>query len=82
MNKLTELRARAQTLFFPPQRQRDEGAGIVEYAAILILVAAIAVALFAIGLPDSISNGIRGAVDSVLLGPGDAGAPDTGPTDD
>lgn len=60
MNKLTELRARAQTLFFPPQRQRDEGAGIVEYAAILVLIAAIAVGVFALGIPDQ----IRGSIDS------------------
>lgn len=60
MNKLTELRRRAQSLFFPSQKQRDEGAGIVEYAAILILVAAVAVGVFALGIPDQ----IRGSIDS------------------
>lgn len=75
MNKLTELRARAQTLFFPPQRQRDEGAGIVEYAAILILVAAIAAAVFALGLPSTISDAIGSTVVEVLQS--DDGATDT-----
>ena len=80
MNKLTELRARAQTLFFPPQGQRDEGAGIVEYAAIIILVAAIAVAIFQLGLVEDISGSIGSSVDSILGGPG--GAVDPGNTED
>ena len=76
MNKLTELRARAQTLFFPPQRQRDEGAGIVEYAAIIILVAAIAVAIFQLGLVENISGAIGSAVSDILGGPSSPSAPD------
>lgn len=69
MNKLTELRRRAQSLCFPSQKQRDEGAGIVEYAAIIILVAAIAVAIFQLGLVDNISGAIGSAVSDILSGP-------------
>lgn len=73
MNKLTKLRRRAQSLFFPPQKQRDAGAGIVEYAAIIILVAAIAVAIFQLGLVEDISGSIGSSVDSILDGPGSIG---------
>ena len=69
MNKFTKLRRRAQSLFFPPQKQRDAGAGIVEYAAIIILVAAIAVAIFQLGLVDNISGAIGSAVSDILSGP-------------
>ena len=70
MNKLTELRRRAQSLFFPSQKQRDEGAGIVEYAAILILVAAVAVGVFGLGIHTLIIDAIDVAVDDILSGPG------------
>lgn len=50
-------------------RDRDEGAGIVEYAAILILVAAVAVAVFNLGLVERISQAISSAVSSALSGP-------------
>jgi Flp pilus assembly pilin Flp len=56
------------TYLAPPSERQDEGAGIVEYAAILILVAAIAVAVFALGLPQSISDGIGMSVTSILQG--------------
>ncbi len=69
MNKLTELRRRAQSLFFPSQKQRDEGAGIVEYAAILILVAAVAVALFALDIPSQVGGAIATSVSDILSGP-------------
>lgn len=72
MNKLTKLRRRAQSLFFPPQKQRDAGAGIVEYAAILILVAAVAAAIFALGLPSTISDAIGSTVVEVLQSDSDS----------
>ena len=82
MNKLTKLRRRAQSLFFPSQKQRDEGAGIVEYAAILILVAAVAAAVFALGLPSTISDAIGSTVVEVLQSDSDsADTPDADTAD-
>lgn len=78
MNSLTKLWVTLSTFLVPtPRREGDKGAGIVEYAAILILVAAVAFAVYQLGLAESISNGIRGAVDRVLRGPttGDGEAP-------
>lgn len=57
------------TFLAPPSKKDDRGAGIVEYAAILILVAAIAVAIFSLGLPDIIRGAIGSAVSDVIDGP-------------
>ncbi|MFI6575066.1 hypothetical protein ACIBFB_04640 [Nocardiopsis sp. NPDC050513] len=48
---------------------------MVEYAAIIILVAAIAFAVYQLGLAESISGGIRGAIDGVLRGPSEVVSP-------
>ncbi|WP_433698109.1 hypothetical protein [Nocardiopsis sp. CA-288880] len=53
----------------PPSERQDEGAGIIEYAAIVILVAAIAMAVFALGVPSLISDAISTAIDDALSGP-------------
>lgn len=71
MNNLTELWVALRAFLVPTTKKEDQGAGIVEYAAILILVAAVAFAVYQLGLAESISNGIRGAVDQVLRGPSD-----------
>ncbi|GAB3700377.1 hypothetical protein [Nocardiopsis oceani] len=55
--------------FLLPRSKNDKGAGIVEYAAILILVAAIAVAVFNLGLVERISQSIGNAVSEVTDGP-------------
>ncbi len=69
MNSLTRLWVSLSAFLVPASKKEDRGAGIVEYAAILILVAAVAFAVYQLGLAESISNGIRGAVDRVLRGP-------------
>lgn len=68
MNNLTELWVALRAFLVPTTKKKDQGAGIVEYAAILILVAAVAVAVFALGLPDSISDAIGMSVTEVLQG--------------
>ena len=75
MSKLRELWLRAQTCLVPPRRKSDQGASIIEYAAVIILVAAIAAAIFAIGIPEQ----IRGAVNSSIteiLNSGDSDGPE------
>ncbi|WP_077689212.1 MULTISPECIES: hypothetical protein [Nocardiopsis] len=69
MNSLTKLWVTLSAFVVPTSEKDDRGAGIVEYAAILILVAAVAFAVYQLGLAESISSGIRGAVDGVLRGP-------------
>lgn len=46
----------------------DRGAGFVEYAGLLLLIAAIVGAVMALGLDEDIANAIQGAVSSVLDG--------------
>lgn len=46
----------------------DEGAGFVEYAGLLILIAAIVTAVMGLGLDDTISNAIQEAVAEVTGG--------------
>ncbi|MFD6949251.1 hypothetical protein A6A08_05315 [Nocardiopsis sp. TSRI0078] len=69
MNSLTRLWVTLSTFLVPSSEEEDKGAGIVEYAAVILLVAAIAFAVYQLGLAESISNSIRGAVDRVLRGP-------------
>ncbi|MEU1902263.1 hypothetical protein ABZ512_28155 [Nocardiopsis dassonvillei] len=69
MNSLTKLWVTLSTFLAPTSKEKDKGAGIVEYAAVILLVAAIAIAVYSLNLDQSIGNGIRGAVDQVLRGP-------------
>ncbi|WP_082376010.1 hypothetical protein [Nocardiopsis sp. NRRL B-16309] len=69
MKSLTRLWVTLSTYASPPSRKSDTGAGIVEYAAIVILVAAIAVAIYQLGLVENISGSIGTAVSNVLNGP-------------
>ena len=66
MNKLW---ANLSALVLPPSKKNDDGAGIVEYAAILILVAAVAVGIFALGIPENITGAIGTAISDILSGP-------------
>lgn len=68
MSSLQKFQATLYSLLLP-KKKTDRGAGIVEYAAILILVAAIAVAIFNLGLVEQIRGAIGGAVDDVVEGP-------------
>lgn len=47
-------------------RYDDRGAGFVEYAGLLILIAAIVVAVMALDLQTQIANAIQNAVNNVL----------------
>ena len=69
MNSLNRVWVMLSTWLVPPSKRDDKGAGIVEYAAILILVAAIAVAVFALGIPDQIRGAIDSAITRTLTGP-------------
>lgn len=66
MSKLRELWLRAQTCLVPPRRKSDQGASIIEYAAVIILVAAVAAAVFAIGIPDQIRGAVEGSITEIL----------------
>lgn len=68
MSKLRELWLRAQTCLVPPRRKSDQGASIIEYAAVIILVAAVAAAIFAIGIPDQIRSAVDSSVTEILRG--------------
>ncbi|MDI3408083.1 hypothetical protein [Streptomyces cavernicola] len=46
-------------------RTSDAGAGFVEYAGLLILIAAIVTAVMGLGLDDTISTAISDAVDEI-----------------
>ncbi|WP_327353752.1 hypothetical protein [Streptomyces sp. NBC_01304] len=48
--------------------QKDEGAGFVEYAGLLILIAAIVTAVMGLGLDDTISTAIEEAVTEITGG--------------
>ncbi|RKS10318.1 hypothetical protein DFP74_6081 [Nocardiopsis sp. Huas11] len=69
MKSLTHLWTTLSTYMTPQSKKNDTGAGMIEYAAIVILVAAIAVAIYQLGLVENISGGIRSSVDDVLEGP-------------
>lgn len=49
-------------------RESDAGAGAIEYAGIVIIVAGIILAIRGLGLDNAISAGIANAVNSVLGG--------------
>ncbi|MDG4858500.1 hypothetical protein P8605_10105 [Streptomyces sp. T-3] len=48
--------------------QKDEGAGFVEYAGLLILIAAIVTAVMGLGLDETISTAIGDAVEEITGG--------------
>ncbi|WP_116244283.1 hypothetical protein [Nocardiopsis sp. FIRDI 009] len=75
MSSLTKLWVFLSAHDAPSPRRGDRGAGMVEYAAIIILVAAIATAIFQLGLVENITGAIGSAVDNVLNGPQQPGAP-------
>ncbi|WP_026122386.1 hypothetical protein [Nocardiopsis halotolerans] len=66
MNSLTRLWVTLSTFLVPASKKEDKGAGIVEYAAILILVAAVAVAIFSLNVPTLISDSIGSSIDDIL----------------
>ncbi|MEY9210681.1 hypothetical protein NI17_014180 [Thermobifida halotolerans] len=69
-NPITSLCVKTQTALtgrlHASRAHRDRGAGFVEYAAIIVLVAAIAGALFASGLISDITNGITTKVYEIF----------------
>ena len=49
-------------------RQRDRGAGFVEYAGLMIIIAGIFTLIYGLGLDNMISKAIRTAVTNVIGG--------------
>ena len=47
-------------------RYSDRGAGFVEYAGLLLLIATVVVAVVALNLQDQVADAIGEAVDSIL----------------
>uniref|UniRef100_UPI000684548C hypothetical protein n=1 Tax=Nocardiopsis salina TaxID=245836 RepID=UPI000684548C len=68
--RLRELSLRVQLALIPPRRRGDQGASIIEYAAVIILVAAVAAAIFAIGIPEQIRSAVNTSVTEILGGAG------------
>jgi len=66
-NPIRSLRRRARTALTRRQHHRsDRGASFVEYAGLIVLVAAIAVAVFAVNIPNSISTTITTEIGRIL----------------
>lgn len=66
---MSKLWATLSALIVPPSKQNDTGATIIEYAAILLLVAAAATLIWGLGIPQNISDSIGTAVSDILSGP-------------
>ncbi|MDT0327589.1 hypothetical protein [Nocardiopsis lambiniae] len=70
MKKLTSgFWVTLSTLIAPPAQKDDKGATIIEYAAILLLVAAAATLIWGLGIPEDISGSIGTAISDILSGP-------------
>lgn len=55
-------------LLKPPGRTRDQGAGFVEYTAVIALVGIILLAIITSRVASQVSNGIQAAIDQALNG--------------
>jgi Flp pilus assembly pilin Flp len=47
-------------------RHSDRGAGFVEYAGLLLLIAAVVVAVVALDIPTQVADAVRDAVGDIL----------------
>ncbi|MDB1086943.1 hypothetical protein PJ985_05110 [Streptomyces sp. ACA25] len=47
-------------------RYADRGAGFVEYAGLLLLIAGVVVLVIGLGLPAQVSNAVQNAVNDIL----------------
>jgi Flp pilus assembly pilin Flp len=68
VKNLTRLWVTLSTYAIPPSKKNDTGATMLEYAAIVILVAAVAIAIYALDLSTSISDAIGSSVTQILQG--------------
>jgi Flp pilus assembly pilin Flp len=50
------------------QERADQGASVVEYAGLVVIIALIVVAVNALNLDETISTAIQGAVDDITGG--------------
>ncbi|GAA3725802.1 hypothetical protein [Salinactinospora qingdaonensis] len=75
MNKLHNFLTSRRTAL---ENHPDQGASMLEYAAVVILVGLIASLVFGLGLQDQISDAIQNGVDQALSGGGGNGAGDGG----
>lgn len=70
MNFTHKVWAKFSTLALPGRtRDRDRGAGFVEYGAILVFVALVAVVVMNAGIGDRIAQGISVTIDGIFTGP-------------
>ncbi|GAA1905188.1 hypothetical protein GCM10009716_13910 [Streptomyces sodiiphilus] len=51
-------------------READRGAGFVEYAGLLVLIALVVVAVFSLGIDDLVANAVQRAVNQITGGGG------------
>jgi Flp pilus assembly pilin Flp len=66
VNSLTKLWVTLSTFLVPTSRKEDKGATLIEYAAIVILVAGVVAAILAIGIPSRIGQSITTAITEIL----------------
>lgn len=66
MNKLTELRRRVSDFFTLPSRKSEKGATLIEYAAIIVIIAGVVTAIVAIGIPQRISQSLMTSITDIL----------------
>ncbi|ASU57184.1 MULTISPECIES: hypothetical protein [Nocardiopsis] len=66
MNSLTKLWVTLSTFLVPTSKEKDKGATLIEYAAIVILIAGIVAAILAIGIPSRIGQSITTAITEIL----------------
>ncbi|WP_285731571.1 hypothetical protein [Nocardiopsis sp. ATB16-24] len=68
MNNLTALWAKLRAFLVPTSQKEDRGATILEYAAVIILIAGVVAAITAIGIPSRIGQSITTAITEILTG--------------
>ncbi|WP_304453870.1 hypothetical protein [Nocardiopsis sp. YSL2] len=66
MKSLTHLWVALTTYATPQSRKADTGATMLEYAAIVILVAGIVAAITALAIPSQISQSIMTSITTIL----------------
>ncbi|MEE2035833.1 Flp family type IVb pilin [Nocardiopsis sp. CT-R113] len=66
MNSLNRVWVMLSTWLVPPSKRDDKGATLIEYAAVVILIAGVVAAILAIGIPSRIGQSITTAITQIL----------------
>ena len=70
MNLTHQVWVKLSSLALPrAERSSDRGAGFVEYGAILVFVALVAVVIMNAGIGTRIAQGISSTIDGIFAGP-------------